>query len=96
MRKLLSLMALLNALVAALLPQFWLHGEAQGSPAATVVRATAPVRVDGLLDEADWAAASVAGEILQREPNPGQPATERTEVKLLHDDQNLYIGVYLL
>ncbi|MEO6757882.1 MAG: DUF5916 domain-containing protein, partial [Saprospiraceae bacterium] len=27
-------------------------------------------------------------------PNPGQPATERTEVKILYDDEALYIGVH--
>ncbi|RMG52277.1 MAG: hypothetical protein D6723_09070 [Acidobacteria bacterium] len=33
------------------------------------------------------------GALIQREPRPGESATEPTEVKLLYDRQNLYIGV---
>jgi hypothetical protein len=46
-----------------------------------------------LLDEPDWMAAPPIGDILQREPTPGQPPSERTEVKLLYDDNFLYVGV---
>ena len=31
--------------------------------------------------------------LTQRQPLPGQPPTERTEVTLLHDEDYLYIGV---
>src|SRR5262249_17403688 len=37
--------------------------------------------------------AAPIGEIVQREPKQGAAATEKTEVKLLYDAQNLYIGV---
>ena len=30
---------------------------------------------------------------LQREPQEGQPATERTEMRGLYDDENLYVGL---
>ena len=30
----------------------------------------------------------------QQEPNLGQPATERTEVRILYDSRNIYIGVH--
>lgn len=33
------------------------------------------------------------GETRQREPHQGDKASEHTEVKLLYDSQNLYIGV---
>jgi hypothetical protein len=49
--------------------------------------------VDGKLDEPDWTAAAPITDILQREPRPGQPATEKTELRLLYDADNLYIGV---
>ncbi len=51
------------------------------------------IALDGILTESDWADAQPIGEIRQREPRPGDQASERTEVKLLHDDQNLYMGV---
>ena len=51
------------------------------------------ITLDGMLTEPDWAEAQPIGEIRQREPHPGDQASERTEVKLLHDDQNIYVGV---
>ncbi len=60
---------------------------------ATVSRSTSPITVDGVLDEPDWEAAASIGQIRQREPHQGEKATETTEVKLLYDSQNLYIGV---
>jgi hypothetical protein len=49
--------------------------------------------IDGTLDEAVWRSAPKIGELIQRQPNPGEPPTERTEVTLLRDANNLYIGV---
>lgn len=86
-----ALFLVLPALIPALSPSCW--AQAQKASAAVVARASSPIRVDGLLDEPDWAAVAVLGEILQREPRPGESATERTEVKLLRDEQFLYIGV---
>jgi hypothetical protein len=62
-------------------------------PSATVTRAQSPISIDGTLDESAWTNAPSIGEIRQREPNPGSMASEPTEVKLLYDDKNFYIGV---
>jgi hypothetical protein len=51
------------------------------------------IRRDGVLSEPAWKQAVPATGFLQREPNQGEPATERTEVKILYDATNLYIGV---
>jgi hypothetical protein len=69
------------------------NAQASASPRATIIRAQGKISVDGKLDEPDWAAASPITEILQREPKPGLPATEKTELRLLYDADNLYIGV---
>ena len=58
-------------------------------------RAGAPIVLDGRLDEADWQAAPVASDFLQRDPDQGQPATEATELRLLFDDRALYVGARL-
>jgi hypothetical protein len=50
------------------------------------------VAIDGRLDEAAWAAAPVAGDFMQQDPADGVPATQRTEIRLLYDDDALYIG----
>ena len=50
-------------------------------------------RIDGRLDEEEWLLAAVIDEFVQQEPSEGDPATERTIVRLLYDAQALYIGV---
>lgn len=51
------------------------------------------VRVDGLPDEAVWERAQAATGFLQRDPNNGDPATERTEVRLVYDADRLILSV---
>jgi len=60
---------------------------------ADVKRINSHISVDGILDEPEWAQASPIGEIIQRDPRPGEKATEESEVKILYDSANLYIGV---
>ncbi|MEO5896210.1 MAG: DUF5916 domain-containing protein [Vicinamibacterales bacterium] len=51
------------------------------------------IRVDGTLTEPDWKTAQVITDFVQQEPSVGQPVSERTEVRVLVDDANLYVGV---
>ena len=51
--------------------------------------------IDGRLDEDVWAAAEPLTDFIQAEPFEGQPATERTEVRILFDDEAVYIGAML-
>lgn len=48
--------------------------------------------IDGRLGEPDWLAATPIAEFFQRERNEGLPSTERTEVRVLFDQTNLFIG----
>ena len=50
--------------------------------------------IDGELDEPQWNRAGLAKDFIQSEPYSGKPASEPTEVRLLYDRQNLYVGVY--
>ena len=52
-----------------------------------------PIVVDGSLDEAPWRQSPKIGSLVQRIPRAGATPTERTEVTLLYDRDNLYIGV---
>ncbi|MEX2471636.1 MAG: DUF5916 domain-containing protein [Gemmatimonadota bacterium] len=61
-------------------------------PAAVAARAPGAIDIDGVLDDAAWAAAPVIDRFIQQKPDPGLPATERTEVRILYDDEHLYIG----
>ena len=60
---------------------------------AVVTAVTSPIAIDGSLDEAAWRQAPTIGELVQRIPVAGGAPTERTEVRLLYDEDNLYIGV---
>ncbi len=51
--------------------------------------------LDGRLDEPEWLGAPVAAGFTQSEPRTGEPASERTEVRVLYDAERLYIGAYL-
>lgn len=59
------------------------------------LRVTGLVSVDGVLDEPVWAEAEPVTDFVQSKPNTGYPASERTVVRVLYDDQNLYIGAVL-
>ena len=55
-------------------------------------RTSAPVRVDGVLDEPSWGLANVITGFTQSDPDQGQPATHRTYVRILFDGDMLYIA----
>ena len=54
---------------------------------------TSEIVIDGSLDEAPWRQAPKIGDLIQRIPEAGAEPTEKTEVTLLYDKDNLYIGV---
>ncbi len=60
---------------------------------APVTRVAADISIDGRLDEEAWRRAPKIGKLVQRLPVSGDEPSERTEVTLLYDDDNLYIGV---
>jgi hypothetical protein len=55
--------------------------------------AEAPL-IDGRLDDAAWATAYVDGRFTQNFPDEGRPASQKTEVRVLFDNEALYIGVH--
>jgi hypothetical protein len=71
------------------------HASHADVPTVQVVRATAPVTIDGRLDDEVWTRAPAATDFIQRDPDEGQPVTERTELRLAYDDAALYAGVRL-
>ena len=56
------------------------------------VRIDVPPKIDGYLDDPAWKLASVVTEFYQREPDNGQPITEKTEVYVCYGEKHLYIG----
>ena len=51
------------------------------------------IKLDGDLSEPEWKLAEPATDFIQRLPHTGKPATERTEVRILYDQNSIYVGV---
>jgi len=65
-------------------------------PSLRAVRVDDPIRVDGHLNEPAWSRAdSTSTDFIQVQPSPGYPASERTVVRVLYDEDRLYIGATL-
>jgi len=56
------------------------------------VRIDQSPRIDGFLNDPAWDQAAMVNEFYQREPDPGQPISERTEVYICYGEKELYIG----
>lgn len=54
---------------------------------------TAPVTIDGRLDEPVWRTAAPASGFVQRVPRNGSAASQRSEVRIAYDADALYVGV---
>jgi hypothetical protein len=84
---------LLVAVSAAAAADTWQLQSPDGRRTMTAVAATRPITLDGALDEEVWRVAEAAIDFVQAEPHEGEPATERTEVRVAFDREALYIGV---
>ena len=56
------------------------------------VFAEVPPSLDGFVNDKVWENAAVIDEFYQREPNPGEPVSEKTEFCFLYDNNNIYVG----
>ena len=67
--------------------------DAEGRTTVRAVRLTTPLRIDGQLDEAVYTSTQGASDFIQTEPRSGAPATEKTEIWIFFDDDNVYFAV---
>jgi hypothetical protein len=73
------------------------HTHGRTPPLARAARITgAAPRVDGRLDDAAWDLVEPVTEFTQFNPRPGEPASERTEVRIVYDHEAIYVGARLL
>ncbi len=84
-----STLLLWGLLFCTMLPAL---GQPKTLPA--VKTAFAPI-IDGDLSDSVWQKAPVAGNFIQNFPQVGAPASQRTEVRVLYDNNSVYIGAYL-
>jgi len=63
-------------------------------PVARAVALEQPPTLDGnVLGDSVWARVPTIGGLVQSRPYAGEPASERTEVRIAYDEENLYLGV---
>jgi hypothetical protein len=100
----LALPATPSRAVAAPPPQTLASVSSQGSettpekdvpPVLRTVRAVTPPAIDGLLGDAVWEDAMVASGFTQLRPDPGAPASQRTEVRVAYDDEAIYVSAHM-
>ena len=65
---------------------------AQDRPEVVATRTELTIKVDGLLDEPVWATIKPITEFVQRLPLDGGEPTEKSEMRILYDNNNLYFG----
>ena len=60
---------------------------------ATAERISAPPNIDGILDDSAWNKATILEQLVQHEPfNLHEPSVE-TEIRVLYDDDYLYLSL---
>src|SRR5678815_1624065 len=63
------------------------------APTAVAARRNGPISIDGKMDEAAWQAATPVTDFRQYDPHEGQSASEKTEARILIDDDAVYVGM---
>ncbi len=59
-------------------------------------RATGTIKIDGIIDEADWNQVQPITNLIEHRPNPGavEDSTNRTLLYILYDNSNVYVAGY--
>jgi hypothetical protein len=63
-------------------------------PVVLAVPVQGAIKIDGKLEETAWETAPVINDFFRIEPRQGGDYLYHTEVKLLYDERNLYVGVF--
>jgi len=54
---------------------------------------TVPPKVDGRLNDACWDEGTWAGDFVQQRPVEGATPSQKTEIKILYDEHNIYVAI---
>ena len=63
-----------------------------GQATVRAIKLSAPLTLDGVLDEAVYAKEAPFGGLIQVAPDAGAPATERSDLWITYDDRNIYLS----
>ena len=67
-------------------------GQTIGKKQYKATKITVAPEINGILDDEAWNSGDWAGDFTQNQPYSGRPATQKTEFKILFDDNNLYVA----
>jgi hypothetical protein len=81
--------------VACLVGSPAVNGQSLPLAAIRAIRTSQVPTIDGRLNDDCWTRAEPSSNFVQRDPDEGMPATERTEIRILYDDDALYIAARL-
>ena len=59
------------------------------------LRINTPLKIDGDLSEVNWQQAPFATDMVVNQPTPGATPSQRSEIKVLYDDNAIYVGAML-
>ena len=63
-------------------------------PGVHAVRTSTPPAIDGRIDDRSWEAAPIFDAFIENEPTEGGPGSERTELRVLFDDDKVYLAFH--
>ena len=69
--------------------------DGHGERSYRAIRVDTPPVIDGDLSDPAWQQAEASADFVQQIPDHGAPPSERTEVRVLYDDDALYVSFYL-
>ncbi|MEZ5288250.1 MAG: DUF5916 domain-containing protein [Vicinamibacterales bacterium] len=72
-------------------PEVIVRGE-NGRVVVRAIHLSAPLSIDGQLDEPLYREVAPVSDFIQTVPNEGEPSTERTEAWISYDDNNFYLS----
>jgi hypothetical protein len=70
-------------------------GNGEPRPVANAIRVAEAPTIDGMLEDDAWQGAAPLTDFFQADPLEGEAASEQTEVRLLYDDEAIFVGVTL-
>lgn len=85
---------LLGLLLCSIACSISLYAQFSKPDTLYALRIQESITLDGELNESAWNKAIHITNFTQRELKENEPSTERTEVAVLYNDDNLYIGIY--
>lgn len=84
---------MLRSSISSLLILFLSSISLLAQPEIKAVFTETPPVIDGLVNEKVWKDAALIDKLYQREPDTGDPVSEKTEFLFLFDHDNIYVGI---